>query len=141
MSTILDRFKETSIGSAGRIVDFNSILNSSGTFTKLYDLDAIIRSWNTILVTPKRTKDHDPNFGSNLHLFIFEPADQGTIDAIKDEIENSVMSIDDRASITNIDVNFLKNNKGFSVSIYISYFGERNVLNINFNESLYSYYS
>ena len=109
MANILDKFKNTSVGSSGRILDFLSKINASGNFSILYDLDVIINSWSNILTTPKRTYDHDPEFGSNLYLYLFEPADNETSSGIKDEIFRSLTTFDDRASIDTITVDFLKN--------------------------------
>ena len=49
MANILDKFKTTSIGSSGRVLDFSSKLSPSGDFSKLYDMDAILTSWSNII--------------------------------------------------------------------------------------------
>jgi phage baseplate assembly protein W len=140
LPNIIDSFKETSIGSSGRILDFSSKIDASGNFTILYDLDAIIKSWNNILITPKLSCDHDPDFGSNLYLFLFEPADKRTQVAIKNEIMTELSTYDVRATIDNITVNFFQNKKGFSVLIFVSYFGNKKTLNISFDEETYQSY-
>jgi phage baseplate assembly protein W len=140
MSNIFDKFRDSAVGSSGRILDFTSKINSSGDFTKVYDLNAIILSWNNILITQKGTYDHDPEYGSNLYLYLFEPADDKTQQSIKDEIKNSLSVYDSRANIDDIAVNFLSNQKGFSVNITADYFGVKGSLSVTIDNTTYENY-
>lgn len=135
MANILDKFKETSIGSSGRIIDYNSTIESSGDFTKIYDLNAILMSWKKILTTTKGSMNHDPEFGSNLYSFIFEPVDKKTQESIKNDIIRSLTTYDDRANIESVDVLFLKNKKGFVVNLTANYYGYKSKLTISFDEN------
>jgi phage baseplate assembly protein W len=137
MANILDKFKTTSIGSSGRILDFSSKLSPSGDFSKLFDMDAILVSWRNILITPRGSMDHDPEFGSDLYLYIFEPADSVTQDSIKNEIYRAITTYDDRANIDEITVSFLKNKKGFNASIIANYEGDNSEMNLNMDENTY----
>ena len=137
MANILDKFQYSSVGSAGRIIDYSPQIASSGDFKKLFDLDAIITSWKNILTTPRGSMDHDPEYGSNLYLFIFEPADTGTRDAIKYDIIQSLTTYDDRARIENIDITFLKNRKGFNVNLIVNYKGRSTNLDVRIDENGY----
>ena len=140
MSNILDKFKDTSVGSAGRLVDFTSVISSSGDFSKLFDLDVILNSWNNILTTPKGSVDHDPTYGSMLYLFVFQPADTETMIGIKNELKTSLMTFDDRASISSINISFLKNLKGFSVDVIVKYAGRSSNLKLNMSKEYYQSY-
>jgi phage baseplate assembly protein W len=137
MANILDKFKTTSIGSSGRVLDFSSKLSPSGDFNKLFDMDAILTSWSNILMTPRGSMDHDPEFGSDLYLYIFEPADSVTQESIKNEIYRAITTYDDRANIDEINVAFFKNKKGFNVSIVASYEGDNSEMNLNMDENTY----
>jgi phage baseplate assembly protein W len=137
MANILDKFKTTSIGSSGRVLDFSSKLSPSGDFNKLFDMDAILASWSNILMTPRGSMDHDPEFGSDLYLYIFEPADSVTQESIKNEIYRAITTYDDRANIDEINVAFFKNKKGFNVSIVASYEGDNSEMNLNMDENTY----
>jgi phage baseplate assembly protein W len=137
MANILDKFKTTSVGSSGRVLDFSSKLSPSGDFSKLYDMDAILASWSNILITPRGSMDHDPEFGSDLHLYIFEPADTATQDSIKNEIFRAITTYDDRANIDEINVAFFKNKKGFNVSIIASYEGDNSEMSLTMDENTY----
>lgn len=140
MANLLDSFKYTSVGSDGRILDYSSVLSPSGDFTKIFDLDAILTSWRNILITPKGSADHDPEFGSNLFNFVFEPADDDTLSGIKNDIYSNLMLYDNRAKITSIDITYLKNMKGFTVNIEVDYEGYSSDLNVLFDENTYQNY-
>ena len=141
MANILDKFKTTSIGSSGRVLDFSSKLSPSGDFNKLFDMDAILTSWSNILMTPRGSMDHDPEFGSDLYLYIFEPADSVTQESIKNEIYRAITTYDDRANIDEINVAFFKNKKGFNVSIVASYGNGNSELNLTIDENTYMSFS
>jgi len=141
MANILDKFKTTSIGSSGRVLDFSSKLSPSGDFNKLFDMDAILTSWSNILMTPRGSMDHDPEFGSDLYLYIFEPADSVTQESIKNEIYRAITTYDDRANIDEINVAFFKNKKGFNVSIVASYEGDNSEMNLTMDENTYMSFS
>jgi phage baseplate assembly protein W len=137
MANILDKFKTTSVGSSGRVLDFSSKLSPSGDFSKLYDMDAILASWSNILITPRGSMDHDPEFGSDLHLYIFEPADTVTQESIKNEIYKAITTYDDRANIDEINVSFFKNKKGFNISIIANYEGDHSEMSLTMDENTY----
>ena len=137
MANILDKFKTTSIGSSGRVLDFSSKLSPSGDFNKLFDMDAILTSWSNILMTPRGSMDHDPEFGSDLYLYIFEPADTVTQESIKNEIYKAITTYDDRANIDEINVSFFKNKKGFNISIVANYEGDHSEMNLTMDENTY----
>lgn len=141
MANILDKFKTTSIGSSGRVLDFSSKLSPSGDFNKLFDMDAILTSWSNILMTPRGSMDHDPEFGSDLYLYIFEPADTVTQESIKNEIYKAITTYDDRANIDEINVSFFKNKKGFNISIIANYEGDHSEMSLTMDENTYMSFS
>jgi len=138
MANLLDRFRKEVIGSNNKLHDFLPKITSAGDFQKINNLNVIISSFNNILITPRRTHIHDPEYGSDLHLMIFEPIDDQTIDQIKQEIEYRIQKYDDRAVIEDIDVRLISNNKGFEVDVYIEYEGDTGSLSLRFDDSTYS---
>lgn len=138
MANLLDRFRKEVTGSSNRITDFLPKITSSGDFQRIVNINVIISSWNNILVTPRRTHMHDPEYGSDLHLMIFQPVDDQTIDQIKREIEYRIHRYDDRAQIDNIEIRLTSNRKGFEVDLYIRYEGEKGTLSLRFDDSTYS---
>jgi len=135
MPNLLDRFKTVVTGSENKLIDFLPTITSAGDFQKISDLNVIISSWNNILITPRRTHLHDPEYGSDLHLMVFQPVDDATIDQIKKEIEYRIQKYDNRATISEIDVRLVANKKGFEVDVYVEYEGEEGTLSLSFDDS------
>ena len=138
MANLLDRFRKEVSGSDNRLQDFLPKITSAGNFQKIYDIDVIIASWNNILITPRRTHLHDPDYGSDLHKMIFEPVDDETIEAIKREVEERIEKYDDRARIEDIQVRLISGGKGFEVDVYVDYDGDMGTLSLRFDDSTYS---
>ena len=137
MANLLDRFNKTVRGSKGSIADYAAVIAPMGDFRRVTDLETILLSWNNILLTPKRSYDHDPNYGCDLYKMIFEPSDSITEEKVKNEILTSLTTYDDRASIKSIDVVFLTNEKGFNIDIKFSYKGSEEILKTTIDDSLY----
>ncbi len=135
MANLLDKFNKYVAGSRVIDADYNAFISPSGDFTRTKGIKTILQSWNNILLTPVGSYDHDPEYGSLLYTYIFEPADAQTQESIKDEIKNSIFRFDDRATILNIDVKFLPGKKGFNVVIEVSYEGEKADLSLTITET------
>ena len=137
MSNLLNRFNETVAGSNSKISDYVSTLSVSGDFKRIDEIEVILNSWNNILVTPRRSYQHDPEYGSDLYKLVFEPADDITLNKVIDEVTNTLLRYDDRASISNLDVIFFTNQKGFSITVDVEYDGETKQLKTILDESTY----
>ena len=87
MTNFLDRFNKLAIGSSGTISDQIAKISPSGDFARINNIEVILASWSNILQTPENTYTFDPEYGSKLYKMIFEPADEHTIQIIKDEID------------------------------------------------------
>jgi phage baseplate assembly protein W len=131
LANILDKFKESVIGSNKKIADYTSVISPKGDFTRITGFDVILNSWNTILNTPIGTYDHDPEFGCDLYKYLFELCDDTTRDGIIFTIKNQLLKYDDRATIESIDVRFTKDLKGFIVDVVASYMGENGQITIS----------
>ena len=121
MASILEKFQRSIIGSKGEISDYVAIISSKGDFSRVDNIQAVLTSWNNILQTPTRSYNYNPEYGSDLYKYVFEPADEITIEAIKDEIRYRLMRYDNRARVTNIDVEYQSNGKGFTLHIDLKY--------------------
>jgi phage baseplate assembly protein W len=135
MANILERFIKSARGTDVQPHDFIPYISSIGDFKRIRDIDVIINSWNNILLTPLGSYIADPNFGSNLYKLIFEPADSGTVQAIKTEVETRITNYDARGEILNIHIVMLPNKKGFNVNLECGFRGERGELSIKFDDS------
>jgi len=128
MASILEKFQKNIVGSKGKHLDFIPLLSSKGDFSTVADMQVILNSWNNILLTKTRTYMHNPEYGSELYTYIFEPADEVTVEAIKEEIRYRLMLYDNRAYITSIDVKFISDGHGFVLDIGVEYEGEKDSL-------------
>ena len=138
MANLLDRFKTQVIGSEDSLRDYLSIISSIGDFKRINDLNVIINSWNNILLTPRGTYLHDPEFGSDLYKYVFEPSDGNTVDGIKREVVDRIAMYDDRANIEDVEVDISNNGKRISLRIYINYQGERGTLDVKFDDTTFA---
>lgn len=135
MANILERFYDTARGSDVQPHDFIPRISSIGDFKRIRDIDVILNSWNNILLTPLGSYIYDPQFGSNLYKLIFEPADAGTVEAIKTEVQTRIQNYDTRGEILGITVILLPNKKGYNVNIEASFNGQSGEISIKFDDS------
>lgn len=136
MANLLDKFARSSIGSAGEASDYLSTISPKGDFARVTGLNAILVHWNNILLTRKGTYDHDPEFGSTLLDYLYEPVDEETQDKIKEVVMQDISSQDDRAFIADVTVNFLSNKKGFDVKVIGEYDGDYGQTTARIDETL-----
>jgi uncharacterized protein len=68
------------------------------------DADAIKSDLMHLLLTRKGERLYNPDFGTNLLKYIFEPNDNMTLEALKDEVSNTVKRYLPNLSIKNISV-------------------------------------
>lgn len=135
MANLLRRFNKQVIGSDGKLYDYLAKITAYGDFKRVEDLNAVITSWNNIILTPKRTYLFDPEYGSNLQKIVFEPVDEGTVERIKSELMDTLMYYDSRATIEDIIVTIQDNGKGYQVTILANYEGANGTLTVSFDDS------
>ena len=133
MTNILEKFQKNIIGSRSKITDYVPTITSAGDFSRVSDVQAILSSWNNILLTQTRTYVGNPEYGSDLYKYVFEPADEITAESIKEEIQYRLMLYDDRAEVTNIEVSYMNDGHGFVVDIDLQYKGEPGTISIDIN--------
>ncbi len=138
MANLLDRFKTQVIGSEESLHDYLSVVAAIGDFKRIDDINVIINSWNNILLTPRGTYLHDPEFGSDLYKYVFEPIDSATVDGIKREVVNRIAIYDDRAAIEDVEVTISTDGKRISIKIYVNYQGEKGTLDVKFDDTTFA---
>ena len=111
MANLLDLFQKQVVGSSGKIADYIARISAKGDFSRVSNLQTILSSWNNILLTPLRSYTFEPEYGSELFKYIFEPADLDTLESIKNEVEYRLSAYDDRAIVNSIDIKFLSDRK------------------------------
>jgi phage baseplate assembly protein W len=138
MANLLDRFFDQVIGSATKLRDYIAIISSRGDFKRIEDLSVILTSWNNILLTPRRTYILDPEFGSDLYKYVFEPADEDTIEGIRNEVIERISFYDNRARIVSVDVQILSSGKGYTLDIVADYNGQSGSLTVSFDDTTFA---
>jgi len=134
MANLLNRFFKEVVGSENTLRDYVAKISSRGDFKRIQNLNVILSSWNNILLTPRRTYLNDPEFGSDLYKYVFEPADEETISSIRDEIIERISLYDDRAVIEDVEITLLSSGKGYNVIIVADYEGQQGTLSVDFDE-------
>ena len=137
MASNYEKFGKSVIGSRGKIADFTTTITPTGDFNRINDISVIINSWNNILLTPIRTYTFDPEYGSELYKYVFEPYDRRTVEAIKNEIYRRLSRWDDRAEITDIQIRALPGGKGFEINIFVEYEGQEEKMQLTLDEAAY----
>lgn len=134
MANLLNRFFKDVIGSENTIRDYLAKISSRGDFKRIENLAVILSSWNNILLTPRRTYVNDPDFGSDLYKYVFEPADENTISAIRDEVIQRISLYDDRAVLEDVEIQLMSSGKGYNIIITAEYEGQRGSISVEFDE-------
>ena len=130
MANLLNRFFDQVIGSSEKIRDYIASISSRGDFQRIEDLNVILTSWNNILLTPRRTYVLDPEFGSDLYKYVFEPVDEVTIDSIRNEAIET--------TITDCQVRVMSSGKGYSLDIVADYKGHTGSLTVSFDDTTFA---
>ena len=138
MANLLNRFFDQVIGSSQKIRDYIAIISSRGDFKRIEDLSVILSSWNNILLTPRRSYLLDPEFGSDLYKYVFEPVDEDTIEGIRNEVIETIQFYDNRAVITDVQVRVMRNGKGYVLDITADYQGENGSLTVKFDDTTFA---
>jgi len=138
MANILNKFFQEVIGSATKIRDYVAIISSKGDFKRIEELNVILMSWNTILLTPRRTYVLDPEFGSDLYKYVFDPADEATVESIKTEVIDRISLYDDRAVIEDVEVRVMRGGKGYEINIVAEYKKSRGKLTVKIDDTTFA---
>lgn len=138
MPNLLDRFSNVRKSTITNpdYIDYIQTISPIGDFTKINNIDVILNSWSNVLMTPRYSYIENPSYGSELYKYVFEPADEDTVDAIKSEIIYS-LRFDDRLLVKNIEIKFLSNKKGFVINITAEYQGQSKSIKMAYDESAY----
>ena len=112
--------------------DFNygNIVKSYGDFVKYESIDRLVDTLINVFSTPRGTYPDDPEFGSILYKYCFDPADEVTVDNIREEVMDVVGEYGSNATINKLNVVYLSDNKGFIVEMTLQYLGKKKELTI-----------
>jgi phage baseplate assembly protein W len=112
-------------------IDFPFKDSPSGFFLNLNSDDqrAIKADLMHLLLTRKGQRLYNPDFGTDLLKFIFEPNDSITLDELKDEVKTSVKKYLPQLSITSLTVTQSEDNN-YAAVIRLDYIITDNVFDI-----------
>lgn len=137
MANSMENFYKITNSTKDKLKDIDSKIGSTGDFKELFGIDAILKRLINLFLIAKGTYILDPELGSNLFKFIFEPADIITKQSIEQEI-NQILGEHINSSELKVtyDILFFKNKKGFRIDFGIDYKGQKKSASINIDESL-----
>lgn len=92
-------------------------INNRGNTDTVYQHQKLQQDWYNLLMTEKGTLLGKPEFGSNLHTYLFQPITMALGESIKLEVQKTIEENYDNIQITNIDVSI----KGNYVYITVTY--------------------
>lgn len=137
MANLLDRFNKNVVGADDKDADYQAKIVTSGDFKRITDIEVILSSWTNILVTPKRTYQYDPEYGSDIYKLVFDPADDSTKEQIIQEVTETLRTYDSRGIIQGVTVTFIPGRKAFNVAIEVEYKGDQSQLQVVIDENVY----
>lgn len=105
-------------GSKEKLLDIWSILSPSGDWKEIEGTETVIRRIITNLLISKGSYMFDPEYGSNIFKFVYEPADSVTYEQLRSEINRVVMDNKGSVNVTS-EVLFFKNQRGFRINIIV----------------------
>ena len=96
-----------------------NIVTAWGTTTVSHQLKKFREDLSILLLTKKGTMIGDPNYGSNLHQLLFQPASNGTAAAIREEIRDCVETYFDNTRVNYINVSFIEDRVEIELNVRI----------------------
>jgi len=133
----IEKFLQTIPGSYDKLKDVISKIEYYGDWKKIYEVDVIIKHILTALLIPRRTYIFNPNYGSAIYKYLFEPSDIITYEAISNEIDTVISNISIKPGTkVNHDVLFFRNKKGFRINITVEHKSAKRSLDVDIDESI-----
>lgn len=131
----ISRFEEAVSGRTNIDTDFIGVIDGAGDFSRKAGIEVLVRSLKNILVTPLRSYPFEPDYGSELHKKVFEPADETTEEEIRFEVIERANMYDSRINILSVQTQFFGNRKGFRINVTIKKGNDEVTEKIDFDES------
>ena len=104
----------------------------NGDFKTYSDLEVIMQSIYVILNTPKGSRVWQPEFGCGVMTYIWDLADDKTIDKMRSEIESALLRWEPRINVTSVEVYLSPYSQGIvDVNISFSYAGKDYTKNLS----------
>ena len=135
MANNLEDFFKKVPGSTNEIMDVDLVVTQSGDLKFVYGIDAILKSLSRIFLMAEETYLFDPNIGTGLYKFIFEPATLSTKSSIETIVDNTIAKYVYKGKV-DYKILFYKNKKGFRIDLSVKYDGKTKKTSISMDETL-----
>lgn len=102
--------------------DFNHTFLShpnTGQISRKTNVDAVKLAIRNLILTNKYERLRNPDFGTNVRNFLFEPFTKTTESQIKDEIKDAIANYEKRARL--LDIKVESNPEDYSIFISIEF--------------------
>ena len=90
------------------------------------DASAIKQSIVNLLLTNKGERPFNPDYGSNIRSYLFEPLDYATAGQVSSSIQNTLTEFEPRIDVVSIDTYPNFNDNGFNVELEYEIVGSNN---------------
>lgn len=110
--------KYVTTGSEKSLVGLNSSLsckNSGGVFSKQYGIHLVKNNLIDLLTTKKGDRVMLPQYGTNIHLAVFEPLDEFLKRDIQNEILTAIATYEPRVNVLNLIVQETETSDDYSL--------------------------
>tara|TARA_B110000503_G_scaffold37162_1_gene60777 strand:- start:3183 stop:3626 length:444 start_codon:yes stop_codon:yes gene_type:complete len=102
-----------------------------GDIVPVKDITAIKNSVRTILLTSYGEKPFQPDFGSNITQFLFEPSNPITISLMREEIKRSIKDHEPRVVVRNVSVTDESDSNAISISVTVLVINSQQIVDIS----------
>ena len=89
----------------------------TGDVSLSYDDQAVIRSVRNLLLTNFYERPMQPDLGSNMSSYLFEPMTAITASALESEIRNAIKNYEPRAQVKEINVIAIEDKNAFYIEL------------------------
>ena len=79
---------------------------------------AIARSIRNLILTAPGERPFNPELGSQVSRLLFDPIDDITTEALREQIENTINNFEPRCELTSVDVTDASDRNEYRVRIY-----------------------
>ena len=99
-----------------------NVIADYGDFKEIFDIDVMLDALEKIFSIMIETYPFDPEFGSNLFRFIYEPFDDANIENIQSDVRNVMMEHIPGLSLKNLKV-YIANDKSYVIELFVEFQG------------------
>ena len=124
------QFDQNIAGNESQIFDYDPYIGNRGDFKKTEDINVVIRSIRTLLLTPLGHYPFDPEYGSLLYQQLFEPFDDETLQRIDFEIRDRIAQYEDRCKVEKVEFKKTQDGKSLIVDVNIDRNGVKGKVDI-----------